>query len=151
MFFSCLLHIASFVALMLLRAFLGPLLVPTWPLQGRFWAQNLNPKRVQNWNPQMDPIDSAEIRNFFNNLEGLAGAFHVILLPCLHFVRTSLRFRPFFGGWGSFGRPSTALPTSLTNPLASSTFLFVLGHIRQTTLTTTISPAFSPERPGLDP
>ena len=32
----------------------------------------------------------------------------------------------FFRGWGSFGRPSTALPTSLTTSLASTSFLFVL-------------------------
>ena len=50
--FSCFLHIASFVALMLLRAFLGPLSVPTWPLQGRFWHPKWNPKRTHNENPK---------------------------------------------------------------------------------------------------
>ena len=61
-------------------------------------------------------------------------------------------FHYFFGGVGAPSEgPALLYPLSLTNPLASTTFLFVLGHIRQTTLTTTISPAFSPERQHLRP
>ncbi len=51
-FVSCFFDIASFVALMFRRAFLGPLLVPTWPLQGRFWAPKWDPERTQNGTPK---------------------------------------------------------------------------------------------------
>ena len=67
----------------------------------------------------------------------------------------------FFGGWGSFGRPSTALPPSLTNSLASTSFvpLFVLGHLQREkprtkikeTLQTTMLPALCFDLPSLWP
>ena len=106
--------------------------------------------------PKKDPETSAGTKNFFKISLGLAGAFHVLLIPCLHFVINyvlSLRFRPVTkmtpkigiktvkkgsqkwdpkkrrktyikpknlspflycrgGDGGSFGRPSTALPSS---------------------------------------
>ena len=98
MLFLCFLHIASDVALMLILAFLGPILVPTWPLQGRFWAPKWDPKRDQKWDPKKDLCNSAGTKNFFKNSLGLAGAFRVLLIPCLHFVRISLCFRPIWKG-----------------------------------------------------
>ena len=48
---------------------LGTLLVPTWPLQGRFLDPKFVPKRIQNETPKWSPEYSAGPRNFMKNFQ----------------------------------------------------------------------------------
>ena len=64
--------------------------MPTWPLQGRFWAL----RWIQTWDPKKDFWESPVTAPFFQISLGLPSAFHVLLISSLHFIPTSLRFRP---------------------------------------------------------
>ena len=109
--FSCFLHIASFVALMLLHVFLGPSWCQLGLSRAVFGTQNRTQNGAKIGSQKMEPCHSAEMRKFFKNSEGLAGAFHVFFLSLAstsfvpHFV-----FGHFGGVTGSFGSPSSLHP-----------------------------------------
>ena len=76
---------------------LGPLLVPTWPLQIRFWTPKFDPKRNQNWDPKKDlwtPEDSAGNKT----LKGTAENEDWVSLTVLDVSWASLR--PLLGSLG---------------------------------------------------